>query len=132
MIGWRIGLTLWLLLIVAVTTTPWQDFDGRPHWDRVQWTPFPNLQAWGRGKWKEAVANVALFVPLGFLGMRALGGRGLRTAVVVGCLGLGLSTGAELFQVFTLHRYPTMTDICTNTIGALCGTLLGYRGGSRT
>ncbi len=131
MIRWRIALILWLTVILAVTTMPWRDFDGQAHWERIQWTPFPHVMSWGWGKWKERLANVALFVPFGFLAMRARNDRGLRAGLIISGLGFCLSGSAELFQVFTVHRFPTMTDLCTNTFGTICGVVVAHRWSGR-
>jgi glycopeptide antibiotics resistance protein len=129
MTRWRIALVLWLLVILVVTTMPWRDFDGRPHWDRIQWVPFPHVTTWGWARWKEKMANVALFVPFGFFATRARNGRGLRAGLFIGGMGLCLSIIVEFFQVFTVHRFPTITDVCTNTFGTICGVILAHRWG---
>lgn len=80
----------------------------------------------------DAVANVALFVPLGFLGALTrsatdVGGDGrgrVRAALLLGAL---LSLVVECTQVFEPGRYPSPTDVLTNALGAALGAALHAR-----
>ncbi len=65
----------------------------------------------------EAVANVALFVPLGALALWARGARPL-VAVAAGC---ALSASIELTQLALPERVPTVQDVAMNTLGAALG-----------
>jgi VanZ family protein len=73
----------------------------------------------------DAVMNVVMFVPLGFIYRlsrpRATG------AVWVGALLLGaaLSGLVEAAQFFTPDRFPSVSDLVTNTLGAGIGAWLG-------
>ena len=75
----------------------------------------------------DAVQNVMLFVPFGVFGALALRGRqrsgGARIAVVA-ATGVGLSASVETFQLFTVDRIASASDVMTNGIGALAGALL--------
>ncbi|MGY1745265.1 VanZ family protein [Blastococcus sp. SYSU D00695] len=66
----------------------------------------------------EAVANVAMFVPLAFLLCRSL--PGVRR-VAVWALCVGLSTAVELYQWIGPSRDATPRDVLTNALGAAIG-----------
>ena len=46
---------------------------------------------------------------------------GLKLICEAALVGLVLSVTCELYQVFSPVRFPTMTDVLMNTIGALAG-----------
>lgn len=66
----------------------------------------------------EVLANVALFVPLGFLLAIAVG----RVWPAVSLCLLG-SAGIEWFQTTLTSRVPTVDDVVHNTMGGLVGAL---------
>ncbi|MEW5931352.1 MAG: VanZ family protein, partial [Gemmatimonadota bacterium] len=72
----------------------------------------------------DLVANVLLFVPLGFL--FPLGGPDGRRATLPRALAAGLLLSAciEAAQVFEPERYPSVVDLAANGLGALAGALL--------
>jgi hypothetical protein len=75
----------------------------------------------------DIAANVALFVPLGFLYRlaRPPGDRlPLAAAGRVLVLGLALSAAVECAQLFEAERYASPVDVLTNGIGALLGAWL--------
>jgi VanZ family protein len=77
----------------------------------------------GRG---DFLANVLLYIPLGFFGALALGrSTWWARAAVVTLFGLTLSAGVELTQYFDPGRDPSMTDVYSNALG----TMLGAAGG---
>lgn len=63
----------------------------------------------------DVLLNLALFVPLGFLLERRFGV--WRTAI----LGLGLSLGIEITQLFLPGRWTTLSDLAANGLGAWVG-----------
>lgn len=75
----------------------------------------------------DLVANVALFIPLGFLYRLArpdLTGRGgLR---VLG-LGLLVSSAIECGQIFQPERFPSLLDVVANTLGGWAGAAVHTR-----
>ncbi len=72
----------------------------------------------------DVVANVLLFVPLGFLyPLTRSDGRSTALARAAG-LGLLLSACIEAVQVFEPQRFPSVVDLAANTAGALAGALL--------
>ncbi|HET9134079.1 MAG TPA: VanZ family protein [Gemmatimonadales bacterium] len=76
----------------------------------------------GEAWWLDAILNVVLFVPLGFVGARAVDRRGVRWVVVVGLL--VFSATLETLQLLLPGRYSTWSDIVANTTGALVGVAL--------
>ena len=73
----------------------------------------------------DAVMNVVMFVPLGFI-YRLSRPRATGT-VWVGALLLGaaLSGLVEAAQFFTPERFPAVSDLVTNTVGAGVGAWSG-------
>lgn len=77
---------------------------------------------WLNYKFVEASANVALFVPLGFVMALAFPNkRGWH----IGAFGLVISCCMELGQLLFLHnRFASPLDLVTNGSGAVIGSLL--------
>ncbi len=74
----------------------------------------------------DAILNVALFLPIGFL-LRGLEPAGTRVgwrAVAAAC---ALSTLLEFVQVFLPGRYPSPVDVVANTAGAWAGVWIRNR-----
>lgn len=70
----------------------------------------------------EFTANIALFVPVGLLGVVLVGANQWWWAVAAG---FGVSCLIELGQlVFLPGRFPTLPDVVANTAGAVFGALL--------
>jgi glycopeptide antibiotics resistance protein len=105
-----------VLTILALTVLPLSDYQGHPHWDRVEWIPFS-----AGVRPLDFLANILLFVPFGlfapFAGRLSVRRRILLVALA-GCL---LSLSVEYYQVFCHGRLPTMTDVLANTLGAIAG-----------
>ena len=113
---------LWTAVIVCVTTLPWKNFAGHPHWDHVRWIPFQDHPL----ALFDIVANVLLFVPFGYFLVRALPRRSRAWARTL-ALAAALSASVECFQVYSHHRMPSTTDILTNVLGAGLGLLLALK-----
>ena len=76
---------------------------------------------------QEMALNVVFFIPLGFL-LRSMFRRGVATAAIIG---FGVSLLVETTQLTGVwgllpcaHRFFDVTDLVTNTTGALLGSLL--------
>ena len=63
-------------------------------------------------------------MPLGFAYARMRAVPGVRLISEAGFVGLLLSLTCEFYQVFSPVRFPTMTDVLMNTIGALAGATI--------
>ena len=68
---------------------------------------------------RDAIRNILLFLPVGFL-YRLMQG-GLRGAIL---LGFSISAAAEMGQFFMPARTPSVVDLATNTFGTLLGAIL--------
>jgi len=96
--------------------------------DLAAWGAF--LATWddhsGRG---DLLANIALFVPFGYLGMLALAprgsgvGRGLGAFVLVLVSGMALAVGLQVAQIYLAGRDPALKDAVWNGVGLLAGAV---------
>lgn len=124
---------LYLLGLVCFTLYPLPEGDSGPgitYGLGPIWNPLhfiDDIAADGAPAVAQLAANVALFVPFGFIA-----GRGMRLgAPASAALGFLASLCIELAQLTGLfgvypYAYRTFetTDLATNTLGALCGWLL--------
>lgn len=77
---------------------------------------------WFNYNFVEAAANVALFIPVGFVSSLAFPDK---IWWRISAFGLTISCGMELGQLLFLHnRFATPQDIVTNASGAVIGALL--------
>ncbi|HEU4368871.1 MAG TPA: VanZ family protein [Methylomirabilota bacterium] len=109
---------LYVVVLLPLLVT---DNDGRPH-PRTYLLEFRHGSA-GRIA-GDAILNVAVFVPLGWLLGRAL--RDLpvpRPAQLAGVAAVcaALSLGVETLQFFLPTRYSSLIDVLANTGGAVLG-----------
>jgi VanZ family protein len=100
-----------LLIVLALTLAPMETTE----------TDIPGRCIWcGHFALADAILNVLLFVPLGFLlGLR-------RHAVPVRIWGglTMLAAAIEAAQLFLPGRFPTVSDVAANSLGAALGLLL--------
>ncbi len=71
----------------------------------------------------DLIANILLYLPFGFFGCLALGGRGPARILAATVAGLLLSTGMELSQFFDAGRMTAASDVYLNTGGTSLGAL---------
>jgi len=74
---------------------------------------------------------VLLFIPFGVLGVLARDPSrrvGWRRILVVTGLGAALSLAVETMQLFMANRVTSVSDVATNTIGAVIGAIAAERG----
>lgn len=83
--------------------------------------------SWARAGRGDRIANVLLYLPLGFCLFLWLTPRVRRaTAVVIATvLGSLLSLGVEVAQVYISSRVPSLTDLTLNALGTLVGATAG-------
>ena len=106
--------------LIALIVLPWGDFQGHTHWSNVGWIPFVSQPV----RLRDIVANVLLFMPFG--AATALNAR--RSPLMVTTLGgATLSLLAEAAQLYSHTRFPSATDVVTNTVGAAAAALLMTR-----
>ena len=80
------------------------------------------IPSWFNYDLVERTANIALFVPVGFVAGLAFPGKQWWQ---IGAFGMLLSGCIELGQLLFLHsRFASPADVMTNTSGAVIGTLL--------
>ena len=97
-----------LALVLFLTLTP-EPAGDRASLDGCLWC--------GDFALADAILNLLLFVPLGFL--LALGRRIQPLAIWLGLT--TLSIGLELTQLFLPGRFPTVSDVAMNSLGAAIG-----------
>lgn len=74
----------------------------------------------------DVIANVLLYVPLGFFAIQSLCGMAPLVRIVsVASAGFALSACIELLQYYDLGRTTNMSDVYSNTAGALLGAIGG-------
>ncbi|MEW6248204.1 MAG: VanZ family protein [Nitrospirota bacterium] len=117
----------WLVIILMATTFPWSDFKGHAHWGVVRWLPFSELSRPSPSVLFDIGANIALFVPFGYLAVKAMNSATRSRFIATVLLTLGLSSGIELYQVFSHNHVPSVTDVCSNAFGAAIGAYLAAR-----
>jgi glycopeptide antibiotics resistance protein len=123
---------VWLGMLVFVN---WRPFDFRlevePALDRVRqmsWLPFVDYY---QGSYlnflNQVVRKTLLFLPVGLLG-NAILTKNIRWRALAFTFGaFGLALVLEIGQVFLPTRYPSITDILVETVGACCGYILSSR-----
>ena len=117
----RVRVLLWVAIaaVVAAMTMPFRYFTGHPVWANIEWIPFTDPTT----HWHDILANMVLFSPFGYLlAMRRK--RDLGVIWKVTAAGAALSFCGEFYQIFCVHRHPSITDILSNTIGTMSGAWL--------
>jgi VanZ family protein len=121
----------WLLLLVIALILYGSLFPWDFHFHPLPVNPLRILMAaWPRGldRWqvRDVVINVLLYVPLGVTAVLALGNRAgalMRTLLPL-LLGVGLSTGIEVLQIFDRGRMASAFDVACNFAGTAAGICL--------
>jgi VanZ family protein len=89
---------------------------------------FLYLRPGGESDW-EIVANILLYLPLGFAMSRYLCAKHLSyatTLLLVLGLCFALSYLLEALQFFLPSRFPSWRDVASNTLGGVFGTLIMF------
>jgi glycopeptide antibiotics resistance protein len=122
---WKLVLVGWILFILVLCSFPW--WIESPQWNRIRLIPLLDVLRGPYWVLRDAIANCVLYIPLGlaYAKLRALDG--MKPVCEAALVGLLLSLTCELYQVFSPVRYPSMTDVLMNTIGALAGAALTGR-----
>lgn len=81
---------------------------------------------------RDAVLNIVLFLPLGFVYQLSRQDRERARWVQALVAGLTLSATIEIAQVFEPGRYPSLSDLITNALGAALGAWMGALAVRRT
>lgn len=108
------------------------DFHALPAgeaWVRFRNTPFLQLGVESRADW---IANAVLYVPLGLLGARALGGG--RVGLIAGLLSVAVAAVLAFVVEFTQLYFPPRTvsqnDLLAECLGAFGGVLVARPAGA--
>ena len=121
---WMLIFVGWILVIVVLCSFPW--WVESPQWDRVRWIPLLDVLRSPRRLLRDTIANGLLYMPLGFAYVR-MRAPGVRLISEAGFVGLLLSLTCEFYQVFSPVRFPSMTDVLMNTIGASAGASIAAK-----
>jgi VanZ family protein len=120
-------LALWGLFIVYATLLPFRFSTSGEQLaaslERVRERP------WGSGSRVDAISNVLLFLPWGFLAAVWQAERGagrLACLCASGLSGAALSASVECAQLFAPGRTTSLLDLLTNTGGAALGGVTGW------
>ena len=115
----------WLLLIVYASLYPFMPWTWPPG---TGWLDALRLP-WPRKLFPFDVScNIVGYAPLGLLSFAAMrrGGRSLRAALWASLLpGPLISFGMEVLQNFLPGRVPSLSDWLFNSLGVLCGVVIG-------
>jgi glycopeptide antibiotics resistance protein len=117
------GLIWFLLAVLSVgPLLPLSNFAGHPHWDLIQWIPFQNFNP-SRNMLTDVIGNILWFMAFGYLLHYQLNedSASLWTIAVTTAIAGGISLSTEFFQVFCHSRFPSMTDVICNVLGAGIG-----------
>jgi VanZ family protein len=119
----------WLLaaVVALIVYGSLYPFNFKP--DSIQGGVFQALRelSWARSGRGDRIANVLLYLPLGFclflmLDMRLRRSGAMLLATLIGTL---LSLALEVAQVYVSSRVPSFTDVTLNAAGTLLGTAAG-------
>jgi glycopeptide antibiotics resistance protein len=98
---------------------PWKSFTPRPQWSRVHLVPFTDPA----DRPRDVIANIALFVPFGYLYVRrGSWWRAIAIATVVSVI-------AEATQLFSTDRFPSATDVTAGVVGTVLGAIVSLVAG---
>ena len=126
-----------LLFIVYGSLVPF-DFRERSldaAWQAFQQTPWLDLGTQSRADW---VANLLLYIPLGFCFTAALQGRtgrfgvaSVAAGIAVFVVGAALAVAIEFTQLFFPPRTVSLNDIAAEFVGTVTGIVLWWSAGER-
>lgn len=119
-----VGTALYLALVAWVTLGPQPLGEAGTSWLRALTGSFASnpATAWVTYDVVEFTANIAMFVPLGWLFLSLLGARRWWLALL---FGIAVTCFIEFFQQFLPTRVPDLRDIIANSLGAAIGVGIG-------
>ena len=122
--GARWFAAVYLVALALITLSPAPMDDGTTGMINtvLAWLHDHGVPVWVNYELTEFTANIALFLPVGLLGVVLVGVDRWWLTVLAGFL---LSSAIELSQLLFLpSRFPTLFDVLANTTGAVLGALL--------
>ena len=114
---------LWLVWIgfIWFVSFPWIGLTDVPQWHRIHYVPFSDPA----DKFRDMIANVLLFLPVGYMMTRQRPPlQGLSRVLL---LALCVSISAEAMQLFSTRRHPSATDVAAAILGTLAGAITTLR-----
>ncbi|MEA5026082.1 MAG: VanZ family protein [Erysipelotrichaceae bacterium] len=118
------------VLMVTILPIPWQfgiRFSPGSVWQSANLTPFQDFLLGRSAAKKELILNVIMLVPFGVLYPLIKPVRWWKTVLVAFGFSLAIETSQLLMSIFLVSsRAFDVTDLITNTIGALLGCLFSY------
>ena len=120
----RALLSAYAAVVLVITWWPSPQSSAAPRWEQSVLELVRGLGVPATMPVLEALANVAMFFPLGVLFALVIPVRGWRAGKVVAAAagaGAGFSTVIELVQLGIPGRYSTLQDVVMNTIGGVVG-----------
>jgi VanZ family protein len=108
------------MCVILALTVP-RDLQDHPHPGKIAWLPLAS----GITGPLDVVANLALYLPLGYLAPGRTGRRRLLLAVLAST---ALASAAEISQAWSHSRFPSPTDFLMNIAGGAIGAILATRG----
>lgn len=126
-VGKKVAIWAWLIYAAFVVYGSLVPFDFHPlsldqAWAAFRQTPFLTLGVESRADW---VANGVLYIPLGFLGVRALGGGRVYILPALASLAVAglLAFAVEFAQLSFPPRTVSQNDLLAECIGSLIGVI---------
>jgi glycopeptide antibiotics resistance protein len=119
-------LAIVVALILYVTLSPFEFHFAHRHTSVLVHL----LHSWpariDRGVIRDAILNIALFIPLGLTGYLTFARYWSRSAALTFAVthGLLLSLCIEVLQYYDATRFSSLADCAFNTLGAFCGALV--------
>jgi len=117
---WAILWVAALVVVVLLSTWPF-NFQNVPA-DDAAWIAFRDSWGWDSHR-GDIAGNVALFVPVGLIGLAAASATKFRPVRVVAMLAVSLAVAvaAQVAQLYLPSRSATLVDVAWNTVGLLAG-----------
>lgn len=92
----------------------------------ISWNPLYDAFVHAPTSKADVFANIFFFLPFGLLGFYALSRvkrKPARSILIITCIGFLLSALVESLQLLTIDRTTSVSDVISNTLGALAGAL---------
>ena len=111
----RLFVALWTGVIILVVV-PWGSLQNHAHWSKIGWIPFVSPPV----RPGDIILNTLLYVPWGYLFARGGTGNSIPPWKIA-AYAFVLSVVTEGVQVMSHGRFPSATDVVSNTAGAWLG-----------
>ena len=118
-------LLLWILYVCLITASGiyHTTFVAHGHWEFLKWIP-PIEEIRTFEFWLDILINILLYVPFALLYLQRSATLTRSLVVKVMLLGLCLSCGVELYQLYSHNRRAALSDIVCNMTGTWVGVMV--------